>query len=109
MVLPRVAFVLKQELQRIPLLGYVMGLGGFIYVNRKDRNSRKLAQEKAVATLRQRCAKESLSLFSPKARGVETGNCYLSARVRLRLRSRLKRRSLRSQFTAPANSCPRAT
>ena len=53
MVLPRVAFVLKQELQRIPLLGYVMGLGGFIYVNRKDRNSRKLAQEKAVATLRQ--------------------------------------------------------
>ena len=26
MVLPRVAFVLKQELQRIPLLGYVMGL-----------------------------------------------------------------------------------
>ena len=53
MVLPRVAFVLKQELERIPLLGYVMGLGGFIYVKRKDRNSRKLAQEKAVATLRQ--------------------------------------------------------
>ena len=53
MVLPRVAFLLKQELERIPLLGYVMGLGGFIYVHRKDRNSRKLAQEKAVATLRQ--------------------------------------------------------
>ena len=53
MVLPQVAFVLKQELGRIPLLGYVMGLGGFIYVNRKDRNSRRLAQQEAVARLRQ--------------------------------------------------------
>ncbi len=53
MVLPRVAFVLKQELGRIPLLGYVMGLGGFIYVNRKDRNSRRMAQREAVARLRE--------------------------------------------------------
>ena len=52
MVLPRVAFVLKQELGRIPLLGYVMGLGGFIYVNRKDRDSRRMAQQEAVARLR---------------------------------------------------------
>ena len=53
MVLPRVAFVLKQELERIPLLGYVMGLGGFIYVHRKDRNSRRMAQQEAVARLRE--------------------------------------------------------
>ncbi len=53
MVLPRVAFVLKQELGRIPLLGYVMGLGGFIYVNRKDRDSRRMAQQEAVARLRE--------------------------------------------------------
>ena len=61
MVLPRVAFVLKQELtmaqqeavERIPLLGYVMGLGGFIYVNRKDRNSRRMAQQEAVERLRE--------------------------------------------------------
>ncbi len=52
-VLPRAAFVLKQELSRIPLLGYVMGLGGFIYVNRKDRDSRRLAQREAVTRLRQ--------------------------------------------------------
>ena len=52
-VLPRLAFVLKQELSRIPLLGYVMGLGGFIYVNRKDRDSRRLAQQEAVTRLRQ--------------------------------------------------------
>ncbi len=52
-VLPRSAFVLKQELSRIPLLGYVMGLGGFIYVNRKDRDSRRLAQREAVTRLRQ--------------------------------------------------------
>ena len=53
MVLPRVAFLLKQELERIPLLGYVMGLGGFIYVHRKDRNSRRMAQQEAVARLRE--------------------------------------------------------
>jgi 1-acyl-sn-glycerol-3-phosphate acyltransferase len=52
MVLPRVAVILKQELRRIPLLGYVMELGGFIYVDRQARGSRRDALEKAVATLR---------------------------------------------------------
>lgn len=51
MVLPRIAVILKRELRRIPLLGYVMELGGFIYVNRQARGSRREALEKAVDTL----------------------------------------------------------
>ncbi|MBI1354767.1 MAG: 1-acylglycerol-3-phosphate O-acyltransferase [Acidobacteria bacterium] len=51
-VLPRIAVILKQELRRIPLLGYVMELGSFIYVDRRSRTSRKHAMEKAVQTLR---------------------------------------------------------
>lgn len=53
MVLPRVVFMLKQELGRIPLLGHVMRLGGFIYIDRRDRNSRQVARAEAVAKLRQ--------------------------------------------------------
>jgi 1-acyl-sn-glycerol-3-phosphate acyltransferase len=52
MVLPRIAVILKRELRRIPLLGYVMELGGFIYVDRQARGSRREALEKAVDTLR---------------------------------------------------------
>jgi 1-acyl-sn-glycerol-3-phosphate acyltransferase len=52
MTLPRIAVVLKKELGRIPLLGYVMKMGGFIYVDRRDRNSRRLALEASVAALR---------------------------------------------------------
>jgi 1-acyl-sn-glycerol-3-phosphate acyltransferase len=52
MVLPRIAIILKRELRRIPLLGYVMELGGFIYVDRRARGSRREALEQAVATLR---------------------------------------------------------
>jgi 1-acyl-sn-glycerol-3-phosphate acyltransferase len=51
MVLPRIAVILKRELRRIPLLGYVMEIGGFIYVDRQARGSRREALEKAVATL----------------------------------------------------------
>jgi 1-acyl-sn-glycerol-3-phosphate acyltransferase len=51
-VLPRIAVILKRELKRIPLLGYVMGMGGFIYVDRRARDSRREALEKAVETLR---------------------------------------------------------
>jgi 1-acyl-sn-glycerol-3-phosphate acyltransferase len=52
MVLPRIAVILKKELGRIPLLGYVMSLGGFIYVDRKDRDSRGKAMQAGVDTLR---------------------------------------------------------
>lgn len=50
-VLPRVAFMLKRELGRIPVLGYVMGLGSFIYVDRRDKDSRHKALEQGVAAL----------------------------------------------------------
>jgi 1-acyl-sn-glycerol-3-phosphate acyltransferase len=52
MVLPRIAVILKRELRRIPLLGYVMEMGGFIYVDRQARDSRRDALERAVSTLR---------------------------------------------------------
>lgn len=52
MALPRIAVILKRELRRLPLLGYVMELGGFIYVDRQARGSRREALEKAVDTLR---------------------------------------------------------
>lgn len=51
-VLPRIAVILKKELSRIPFLGYVMRLGGFIYVDRKVRGSRKYAMAEGVKTLR---------------------------------------------------------
>ena len=51
-VLPRIAVILKAELRRIPLLGYVMAMGSFIYVDRRNRTSRKLAMEQAVQALR---------------------------------------------------------
>lgn len=50
--LPRIAVILKKELGRIPLLGYVMKLGSFIYVDRSAPNSRHQALEEAIRTLR---------------------------------------------------------
>jgi 1-acyl-sn-glycerol-3-phosphate acyltransferase len=50
-VLPRIAFILKKELGRIPLLGYIMGLGSFIYVDRSRSDSRHHALEQAKKTL----------------------------------------------------------
>ncbi len=50
--LPRLAVILKKELRAIPLLGYVMAMGSFIYVDRRDRASRKAAMEQAVRALK---------------------------------------------------------
>ena len=50
-VLPRIAFILKKELSRIPLLGYIMRLGSFIYVDRSRSDSRHHALEQAKQTL----------------------------------------------------------
>ena len=50
-VLPRIAFILKKELGRIPLLGYIMKLGSFIYVDRNRADSRHYALEQAKRTL----------------------------------------------------------
>ena len=68
MVLPRIAVILKKELGRIPLLGYVMGLGGFIYVDRKDRDSRGKAMQAGVDTLRRGI---SLLVFPEGTRGLD--------------------------------------
>ena len=51
-VLPRISVVIKESLGRIPLLGYAMRIGGFIFVDRKARDSRRRALEEAVRTLR---------------------------------------------------------
>lgn len=51
-VLPRIVVVLKKELRKIPLLGYIMGLGGFIYVDRQAPDSRRNAVEASVAALK---------------------------------------------------------
>ena len=51
-ILPRIIVVLKESLGRIPFLGYVMRLGGFIYVNRQDRESRRQAVEGSITALR---------------------------------------------------------
>ncbi len=51
-VLPRIAVIMKDSLGRIPLLGYTMRLGGFICVDRKARDSRREALQRAVDTLR---------------------------------------------------------
>lgn len=59
-VLPRIAFILKKELGRIPLLGYIMKLGGFIYVDRSRADSRHHALEQAKETL---AASVSLMIF----------------------------------------------
>lgn len=50
---PRIAFVLKASLGQIPVLGYVMKLGGFVYVRRGDSESRHQAVMDAVSRLRE--------------------------------------------------------
>ncbi len=51
LTLPRIAVILKKELGSIPLLGYVMKLGSFIYVDRSTRSSRQKALDQAIKTL----------------------------------------------------------
>lgn len=48
----RIAFVLKDSLGKIPFLGYVMKMGGFVYVRRGDSESRHRAVGDAVDRLR---------------------------------------------------------
>jgi len=70
MVLPRITVVLKKELGRIPLLGYVMKLGGFIYVDRTNRESRRLALEASVDALKKGI---SLMIFPEGTRSLDGG------------------------------------
>ncbi len=66
--LPRITVVLKESLGKIPFLGYVMRLGGFIYVDRQDRDSRRKAVEASVAALRSGL---SLLIFPEGTRGLD--------------------------------------
>ncbi len=51
--IPRdVRFLLKKELRRVPLLGRIMKLGGFIFIDRKNRASALQGMEDAVAQMR---------------------------------------------------------
>ena len=50
--LPRIAVIIKESLGRIPLLGYAMRMGGFVCVDRKAKDSRKMALEVSLRTLR---------------------------------------------------------
>ena len=68
MVLPRITIVLKKELGRIPLLGYVMKLGGFIYVDRRKRESRSRALEAAVDAVKKGI---SLMIFPEGTRSLD--------------------------------------
>lgn len=48
----RIAFVLKDSLRRIPVLGYVMKMGSFVYVKRGEADSRQRAVNDSVDRLR---------------------------------------------------------
>lgn len=52
--IPRnVRFMLKKELRKVPLLGTIMKLGGFVFIDRKDRASALQGMEEAVAQMKQ--------------------------------------------------------
>src|SRR5262249_8791238 len=51
--IPRdVRFLLKKELRKIPFLGTIMKLGGFVFIDRKDRVSSLKGMEEAVAQMK---------------------------------------------------------
>jgi 1-acyl-sn-glycerol-3-phosphate acyltransferase len=51
--IPRnVRFLLKKELRKIPFLGTIMNLGGFVFIDRKDRTSAMKGTEEAVAQMK---------------------------------------------------------
>jgi len=52
--IPRnVRFMLKKELRKVPFLGTIMKLGGFVFIDRKDRASALKGMEEAVAQMKQ--------------------------------------------------------
>lgn len=51
--IPRnVRFMLKKELRKVPFLGAIMKLGGFVFIDRKDRASALQGMEEAVAQMK---------------------------------------------------------
>lgn len=65
----KVRFLLKKELEKIPVLGRVMKLGGFVFVDRQDRVSAIQAMNQAVAQMQQG---ESFLVF-PEGTRTRTG------------------------------------
>ena len=52
--IPRDArFILKKELRQVPVLGTIMKLGGFVFIDRNDRTSALKGMEEAVAQMKQ--------------------------------------------------------
>jgi 1-acyl-sn-glycerol-3-phosphate acyltransferase len=52
--IPRdVRFMLKKELRKVPFLGTIMKLGGFVFIDRKDRASALRGMEEAVAQMKE--------------------------------------------------------
>jgi 1-acyl-sn-glycerol-3-phosphate acyltransferase len=52
--IPRnVRFMLKKELRKVPFLGKIMKLGGFVFIDRKDRASALQGVEEAVAQMKE--------------------------------------------------------
>jgi 1-acyl-sn-glycerol-3-phosphate acyltransferase len=45
--------ILKRELRKLPLLGFIMELGGFVFIDRKDRGQSIEGMRKAVKQLQQ--------------------------------------------------------
>jgi len=68
--IPRdVRFLVKKELRRVPILGRIMKLGGFIFIDRRNRASALQGMEEAVARMR---AGESFLVF-PEGTRSRTG------------------------------------
>ncbi|MFN8008656.1 MAG: lysophospholipid acyltransferase family protein [Terriglobia bacterium] len=64
-----VRLILKKELRRLPLIGYILHLGGFVFIDRKDRRQSVEAMKQAV---RQLASKESFLIY-PEGTRTRTG------------------------------------
>ena len=64
-----VRLILKKELRKLPLVGYILQLGGFVFINRKDRTQAIEAMKQAVRQLKN---KESFLIY-PEGTRTRTG------------------------------------
>ena len=64
-----VRLILKRELRRLPIVGFILQLGGFVFI---DRNDRKQAIEAMKQAVRQLVNKESFLIY-PEGTRTRTG------------------------------------
>jgi len=64
-----VRLILKKELRRLPVIGFILQLGGFVFIDRKDRKQAIEAMKQAV---RQLINKESFLIY-PEGTRTRTG------------------------------------